>query len=97
MPLNVPHGHPSVFIRRTAFERSGLTRAAIDSRLGLTDEEFRAEGSVICLGPIFETNTLEALIAELEAIGLVYFEDFCELSGNWPEWLALFAGGSRRA
>ena len=22
--------------------------------------------------------------------GLTYFEDFFELSGNWPEWLRLF-------
>lgn len=27
------------------------------------------------------------LIAELEEAGLTYFDDFFELSGNWPEWL----------
>ncbi|MEP7345355.1 MAG: hypothetical protein ABI877_08810 [Gemmatimonadaceae bacterium] len=95
MPLSVPAGHPSVFIRKTAFERSGLTRAAIDARLGLTDEEFRAEGPLICIGPIFETSVLNLLIAEFEALGLVYFDDFFELSGNWPEWLMLFAVGAR--
>ena len=95
MPLSVPSGHPSVYIRMTAFEHSGLTRAAIDTRLGLTDQEFRVEGTVLCIGPIFESAALESLIAELEALGLTYFEDFFELSGNWPEWLSLFAGGMR--
>ena len=96
MPLNVPSGHPTLFIRKEAFERSGLTRSAIDARLGLTDEEFRAEGALLCIGPIFETADLEALIAELESLGLTYFEDFFELSGNWPDWLTIFAG-TRRA
>ena len=95
MPLNVSSGHPSVFIRKEAFERSGLTRAALDARLGLTDEEFRVEGAILCVGPIFETDELEALIAELESLGLTYFDDFFELSGNWPDWLSLFAGGTR--
>ena len=95
MPLNVPAGHPSLFIRKEAFERSGLTRSAIDARLGLTDEEFRAEGSLLCIGPIFETADLEALIAEFESLGLTYFDDFFELSGNWPEWLTVFAGARK--
>jgi hypothetical protein len=95
MPISVPPGHPSVFIRRPAFERSGLTRAEVDARLGLTDDEFRAEGGVVCIGPIFETSALVTLIAELESLGLVYFDDFFELSGNWPEWLSLFAGVAR--
>jgi hypothetical protein len=34
---------------------------------------------------------LSEMIAELEMNGLRYFDDFFELSGNWPEWLRLFA------
>ena len=37
--------------------------------------------------------SLIALIEELEGLGLRYFDDFFELSGNWPEWLKLFAMG----
>jgi hypothetical protein len=29
-------------------------------------------------------------VAELESMGLVYFDDFFELSGNWPEWVQLY-------
>jgi len=31
------------------------------------------------------------LIDEFEQAGLVYFDDFFELSGNWPSWLRLLA------
>jgi hypothetical protein len=93
MPLSIAGGNPTIFIRREAFERVGLTRAAVDSRFNLTDEEFRVEGAVIAIGPLVGEDALTAFISELEDLGLTYFEDFFELTGNWPEWLRLFAGG----
>ena len=91
MPLLAPSGAPTLFIRREAFERAGLTRARIDARLNLTADEFRVEGQTIAIGPIHEEPSLATLIEELEEVGLVYFDDFFELSGNWPDWLKLFA------
>jgi len=90
MPLSVPSGAPTLFIRRSAYEGSGLDRASIDARLNLTPEEFRVEGTLIAIGPIVGGDALTDLIGELESSGLTYFEDFFELSGNWPEWLGLF-------
>jgi hypothetical protein len=89
MPLDVGVGHPTLFIRKESFERAGLTRAAFDERLGLTDAEFRVEGALVAIGPIYEDDSLQALVDELEGLGLLYFDDFFELSGNWPEWLRL--------
>ena len=40
--------------------------------------------------PTLIANVLTDLIAQLEEHGLVYYDDFFELSGNWPEWLRLF-------
>ena len=31
------------------------------------------------------------MLEYFESNGLVYFEDVFELSGNWPEWLRLYA------
>lgn len=93
MPLSAAAGAPTLLIRREAFERSGLTRAALDARLNLTPDEFRVEGGLVAVGPIHEEPSLVALIEELEGLGLTYFDDFFELSGNWPGWLKLFAMG----
>lgn len=90
MPITVRAAHPTMCIRRAAFERAGLTRAALDARYSLTDQEFRVEGELIVIGPLFG-DAATRLLAELEAAGLEYFEDYFELSGNWPEWLGLFA------
>jgi len=89
MPLEIDVGHPTLFIKKEAFERAGLTRSGFDQRLGLTDAEFRVEGHLIAIGPIYEEDAVRSLIDELEGLGLFYFEDFFELSGNWPEWLRL--------
>jgi hypothetical protein len=91
--MRIPTGAPTLFLRRAAYEKSGLTRAAIDERLGLTPDEFRVEGNLVAIGPIYASDgdALGELIAELEGMGLVYFDDFFELTGNWPEWLTLVA------
>lgn len=93
MAIAIDTGAPTLFIRRGAYESSGLTRAAIDERLGLTPDEFRVEGDLVVLGPIYgsDGDSVGGLIAELEEMGLVYFDDFFELTGNWPGWLKLLA------
>jgi hypothetical protein len=95
MPLVLSHGHAVVLIRQSAFERTGLTRNVIDERYNLTDEEFRVEDGLIALGPLPSEDMLSGLIEDLENSGLVYFDDFFELSGNWPDWLSLFARGAK--
>jgi hypothetical protein len=87
MPLAVTQGVPTLFFRRESYERAGLVRASLDARLGLTDAEFQVEGDIVAVGPIYDVEALGALVDELEAAGLAYYEDFFELSGSWPEWL----------
>ena len=93
MALRVSTGAPTLFIRREAYESAGLSRAAIDERFGLTPDEFRVEGDLVMIGPIYagDADAIGPFAAELEGMGLTYFTDFFELSGNWPEWLALHA------
>jgi hypothetical protein len=91
MPLRIPESASSLVIRRPAFEKAGLVRSQVDSFLDLTDEEFRVEGEIVVIGPVFDADALSDLVVELEARGLVYFDDFFELSGNWPAWLSIFA------
>lgn len=95
MPLELSHGRVVVLIRQSAFERIGLAREVIDERYNLTDEEFRVEDGLIALGPLPSEDMLSGLIEDLENRGLVYFDDFFELSGNWPNWLSLYARGTK--
>jgi hypothetical protein len=95
MPLDVTTGQPTLFIRKPAFERAGLTRQAFDERLRLTADEFRVEGELVAVGPIYDEEALGEVVAELEGMGLAYFDDFFELSGNWPEWLRVLAMSAR--
>jgi hypothetical protein len=90
MPLSVPCSLPTIVIRKSAFERVGLTRQLVDERLNLTPDEFRTEGGLIAIGPIHGDEELTTFVEELERVGLVYFDDFFDLSGNWPEWLKIF-------
>jgi hypothetical protein len=91
MPLPLPADAPTLLFRKDAFERAELNRAAFDQWLNLTPEEFRVEGTLIAVGPIYDADALQALISALEDKGLVYFDDFFEMSGNWPDWVTLLA------
>ena len=90
MAVPITTGRPSLLIRKDAYEQRGLIRADLDARLNLTDEEFRVEGKVIVIGPLPSDDLIAPAVNYLEEAGLVYFDDFFELSGNWPEWLSLY-------
>jgi hypothetical protein len=95
--LNIASGAPTLLIRRPAYELSGITRAAIDERLGLTPDEFRVEGDLVAIGPLHGAagDALGELVSDLEKLGLVYFDDFFELSGSWPDWLRVLTSVSK--
>ncbi len=95
MPLPLVHNAPTLLIRREAFERAELTREAIDTWLNLTPEEFRVEGGVIAIGPVYDDDALGSLVIALEEKGLAYFDDMIEMSGNLPEWLGVWVGEKR--
>jgi hypothetical protein len=90
MPLKLPHDAPTLLIRKRAFEQYALTRADFDLVLHLTDEEFRVEGDLVSVGPVYDAEGLAQVIAQLESRGLSYFDDFFDFSGNWPGWLMVY-------
>lgn len=95
MPLHLAHEAPTLLIRRSAFEKHALARADFDTALHLTDTEFRVEGDLVAIGPVYDSAGLADVIADLEKRGLAYFEDFFDLSGNWPGWLQVYAMAKR--
>jgi hypothetical protein len=97
MPTPLSNTAPTLFIRKSSFERAGLTRTAFDTALGLTPEEFQVDGGLVVIGPLVGESALTELIDALEQAGLAYFDDFFEMSGNWPDWLRLIALSNERA
>lgn len=97
MPIRIHTGAPTLIIRRAAYESAGLVRSAVDERLGLTADEFRVEGDLVAIGPVHDSEAFSALLQDLESLGLAYYEDFFELTGNWPGWLGVFAAASSDA
>ena len=91
----IGHGSAVLLIRQSAYERARLVRSTIDARYNLTDEEFQVADGLVVLGPLPSEESLPQLIEDLEANGLVYFDDFFDLSGNWPEWLSFYVRGSK--
>ena len=96
MPVPLAANAATLLFRKAAFEKAGLTRAALDEWLNLTPEEFRVEGDLIAVGPIYDVEALQALVSALEDKGLAFYDDFFEMSGNWPDWVTLHAMAARR-
>jgi hypothetical protein len=90
MPLPLSPVGSTLAIKHEAFERVGLTRSAVDDILNLTDEEFRIEGALIAIGPLANPDEIPSLIDVFEDAGLVYFDDFIEIPGGFPEWIELY-------
>jgi len=86
-------------------EKAQAAKFAPDARLLVVDDvlaalvdlgrasRVRLEGQVIAVGPLVGDDALTSLIGELEDLGLRYFDDFFELTGNWPEWLRVLVVG----
>ena len=91
MPLSVSSGLPTLFISKQAFERASLARSEIDATFNLTDAEFSVEGNLIAIGPLPSEDMIGPMVEYLEGKGIVYYDDMFELSGNWPDWLRLYA------
>jgi hypothetical protein len=91
MPLSVRAGLPVLFIRKEAFERESLARSEIDEQFNLTDAEFRVEKGLGAIGPLPSDEMIGPMIEYFEQKGIAYYDDMFELSGNWPDWLQLFA------
>ena len=94
MPLSVSSGLPTLFIVRDAFERVSLIRSEIDAMFNLTDAEFVVEGNLIAIGPLPSDDMVSPMVEYFEGKGLVYYDDMFELSGNWPNWLRIYAMAS---
>ena len=95
MPIELANNRGAILIRRSAFERANLRRSVIDERYNLTDEEFQVEEDLIVI-VLSSEDMIPQLVEDLEGSGLTYFDDFFDLSGNWPDWLSVYVRARER-
>jgi hypothetical protein len=95
MPIVLQPIQSSLIIRKSMFEQARVHRSEVDFTFNLTDLEFHVEGELVVIGPLPNEELAGRIADWLEQHGLVYFEDYFELSGNWPEWLRLYVGSVR--
>lgn len=96
MPIELARDRSVILIRQEAYEQAGIIRHALDQRYNLGPEEFIVQEGLVVVGPLPSDDLLPRMINDLEQTGLVYFDDFFEMSGNWPSWVSLYARNSKR-
>ena len=67
--------------------RTGLITSALE-----TIGQMSCNPAIGCVAKgtvVREVDALGTLVDELEQTDLVYFDDYFELSGSWPEWLSV--------
>ena len=74
-----------IVVRRRALSERDISYCAVLTAVG-GDKPFDADGELLTFGPSFGQEALEALSQRLIALGLVYFDDFFEFVGSFPQW-----------
>ena len=73
-----------IVVRKKALVERNIQYAALVSytNLGLPLDE---DDDLISFGPCFGQEALDELIARLQEFGLIYYDDFFEFLGTYPE------------
>ncbi len=74
-----------IIVRRAALMERGVSWGDL---LGVFSgkEPLDANSDLISFGPHFGQEALDALLRGLADVGLKYFDDFFEFSGDYPKW-----------
>jgi hypothetical protein len=88
------------FVQVTS-EYSIVVRLASLSERGIPWEELllalRGFCTIRAFGPHFGGEALDALVRRLSALGLQYFDDFFEFSGDFPKWCSFAVSAAHKA
>ena len=59
-----------------------------------TSSPFDGNAEIASFGPHFGAEALETLVRRLSDLGLKYFDDFFEFSGDFPKWCIFWVSGA---
>ncbi len=74
-----------IIVRCSALELRKVSEARLLEAME-TDAPLDRSADLISFGPSFGNEALETFVTRLEALGLIYWGDFCEFVGDYPEW-----------
>jgi len=74
-----------IIVRRAALAERGVSWTDL-LRILEASAPLDSNERLASFGPHFGQEALDEFLRRLSAAGLVYFDDFIEFSGVWPEW-----------
>jgi len=81
MPLEIHPDAPTMLIRKSAFERAGLARAHFDARYNLTPDEFRVEGEMVAIGPLYDEEGI--VVADCDLRRALHAKRYFDVVGHY--------------
>jgi hypothetical protein len=74
-----------IIIRRAALAERGVSWTDL-LRILEASTPLDSNQTLVSFGPHFGEEALDEFLRRPSAAGLVYFDDFVEFSGVWPNW-----------
>ena len=78
-------GEYSIVVRLASLKKRGVPLSKLMAALGAS-EPFDSNDEIASFGPHFGREALDTLVQRLSDLGLEYFDDFFEFSGDFPKW-----------
>jgi hypothetical protein len=83
--------HYGIVIRKGALQVKGITSSQLLTAMQ-TSQPFDEGEHLISFGPHFGQEACNVFVHALEALGLIYGDDFIDIEDTLPEWCQLYMG-----
>ena len=78
-------GEFGIVVRLASLNEQGIPLEKLQIAIE-TSSPFDSNAEIASFGPHFGAEALETLVRRLSDLGLKYFDDFFEFSGDFPKW-----------
>lgn len=85
-------GEFGIVVRLASLNQRGITLERLLNALE-TSSPFDSNDEIASFGPHFGAEALETMVRRLCDLGLKYFDDFFEFSGDFPRWCIFGVSG----
>ncbi len=81
--------HFGIVVRKAALDEHHVSMPSLFQAME-TERPFDEDANLVSFGPHFGGEAAREFIERLEALGLVYGQDFIDLADTLPEWCHLY-------